>query len=55
LPANSITPIPPAPKRQESLELLEELRKKQDMLAQKRAELRQQLEKFVKQVLTIFP
>lgn len=49
LPANSITSIPPAPKRQESLELLEELRKKQDMLAQKRAELRQQLEKYVKQ------
>ena len=55
LPANSITSISPAPKRQESLELLEELRKKQDMLAQKRAELRQQLEKYVKQVLTIFP
>ncbi|CAM0954159.1 unnamed protein product [Alopecurus aequalis] len=49
LPASSITSVPPAPKRQESLELLEELRKKQDMLAQKRAELRQQLEKYVKE------
>lgn len=49
LPANSMTSISPAPKRQESLELLEELRKKQDMLAQKRAELRQQLEKYVNQ------
>jgi hypothetical protein len=37
------------------MELLEELRKKQDMLAQKRAELRQQLEAYVKQVLTIIP
>jgi RNA-binding protein 26 len=55
LPANSITSVPPAPKRQESMELLEELRKKQDMLAQKRAELRQQLEAYVKQVLTIIP
>jgi RNA-binding protein 26 len=49
LPANSIASVPPAPKRQESMELLEELRKKQDMLAQKRAELRQQLEAYVKQ------
>lgn len=49
LPANNMTSVPPAPKRQESLEMLEELRKKQDMLAQKRDELRRQLETYVNQ------
>ncbi|XP_062225477.1 zinc finger CCCH domain-containing protein 27-like [Phragmites australis] len=49
LPANSIKSIPPDPKRQESLELLEELRKKQEILAQKRDEFRRQLEKLAKQ------
>ncbi|TVU15723.1 hypothetical protein EJB05_39261 [Eragrostis curvula] len=48
-PATSIKPVPPAPKRQESLELLEELRKKQEILAQKRDEFRRQLEKLAKQ------
>jgi RNA-binding protein 26 len=54
LSASSIKPIPHAPKRHESLELLEELRKKQEILAQKRDEFRRQLEKLAKQVLT-FP
>ncbi|KAF6986562.1 hypothetical protein CFC21_004300 [Triticum aestivum] len=50
LPANSITSIPPpAPKRQENLEMLEAIRKKQDMLAQQRDELLQRLEKYAKQ------
>ncbi|XP_062183922.1 zinc finger CCCH domain-containing protein 27-like isoform X2 [Phragmites australis] len=49
LPANSTKSIPPAPKRQESLELLEELRKKQEILAQKRDEFRRQLEELAKQ------
>nr|CAB3486884.1 unnamed protein product [Digitaria exilis] len=49
LPASSMKPIPHAPKRQESLELLEELRKKQEILAQKRDEFRRQLEKLAKQ------
>lgn len=54
LPASSITSIPPpAPKRQENLEMLEAIRKKQDMLAQQRDELLQRLEKYAKQVLTI--
>jgi RNA-binding protein 26 len=55
LPATSIKSVPPAPRRQESLELLEELRKKQEILAQKRDEFRRQLEKIAKQVLTVFP
>jgi RNA-binding protein 26 len=54
-PATSIKSVPPAPRRQESLELLEELRKKQEILAQKRDEFRRQLEKLAKQVLTVFP
>ncbi|OEL38454.1 Zinc finger CCCH domain-containing protein 27, partial [Dichanthelium oligosanthes] len=49
LPASSIKAVPHAPKRQESLELLEELRKKQESLAQKRDEFRRQLEKLAKQ------
>ncbi|KAG2565822.1 hypothetical protein PVAP13_7NG144600 [Panicum virgatum] len=49
LSASSIKPIPHAPKRNESLELLEELRKKQEILAQKRDEFRRQLEKLAKQ------
>ncbi|CAD6263939.1 unnamed protein product [Miscanthus lutarioriparius] len=50
LPASNTKPVPPhAPKRQESLELLEELRKKQEILAQKRDEFRRQLEKLAKQ------
>ncbi|KAJ1270719.1 hypothetical protein BS78_06G073500 [Paspalum vaginatum] len=49
LPASNIKPTPHAPKRQESLELLEELRKKQEILAQKRDEFRRQLEKLAKQ------
>jgi len=50
LPASSAKAVPPhAPKRQESLELLEELRKKQEILAQKRDEFRRQLEKLTKQ------
>ncbi|KAL6650703.1 hypothetical protein ACP70R_009628 [Stipagrostis hirtigluma subsp. patula] len=48
-PANSVKSMPPAPKRQENLELLEELRKKQEILAQKRDEFRRQLEKLAKQ------
>jgi RNA-binding protein 26 len=52
LSTSSIKPIPNAPKRHESLELLEELRKKQEILAQKRDEFRRQLEKLAKQVLT---
>jgi len=55
LSASSIKPIPHAPKRNESLELLEELRKKQEILAQKRDEFRRQLEKLAKQVLTFSP
>jgi RNA-binding protein 26 len=55
LPATSIKSVPPAPRRQESLELLEELHKKQEILAQKRDEFRRQLEKLAKQVLTVFP
>ncbi|GJN27795.1 hypothetical protein PR202_gb15846 [Eleusine coracana subsp. coracana] len=53
--ATSIKSVPSAPKRQENLELLEELRKKQEILAQKRDEFRRQLEKLAKQVLTVFP
>uniref|UniRef100_A0A0E0D150 C3H1-type domain-containing protein n=1 Tax=Oryza meridionalis TaxID=40149 RepID=A0A0E0D150_9ORYZ len=49
LPANSVKSLPPDTKRQESLELLEELRKKQEILAQKRDEFRRQLEKLAKQ------
>ncbi|CAO2042059.1 unnamed protein product [Urochloa humidicola] len=49
LSAGSIKPVPHAPKRNESLELLEELRKKQEILAQKRDEFRRQLEKLAKQ------
>ncbi|RCV33354.1 hypothetical protein SETIT_7G077600v2 [Setaria italica] len=49
LSTSSIKPIPNAPKRHESLELLEELRKKQEILAQKRDEFRRQLEKLAKQ------
>ncbi|KAL5213682.1 hypothetical protein ABZP36_002834 [Zizania latifolia] len=48
-PANSVKSVPPDPKRQESLELLEELRKKQEILAQKRDEFRRQLERLTKQ------
>lgn len=56
LPASNTKPVPShAPKRQESLELLEELRKKQEILAQKRDEFRRQLEKLAKQVITSFP
>ncbi|KAK3142764.1 hypothetical protein QOZ80_4BG0351160 [Eleusine coracana subsp. coracana] len=47
--ATSIKSVPSAPKRQENLELLEELRKKQEILAQKRDEFRRQLEKLAKQ------
>ncbi|KAL6874391.1 hypothetical protein ACP4OV_013411 [Aristida adscensionis] len=53
LPVNSTKSIPPAPKRQESLELLEELRKKQEILAQKRDEFRRQLEKLAKQKASV--
>lgn len=49
LPASTIKAAPHAPKRQESLELLEELRKKQEILAQKRDEFRRQLDKLAKQ------
>lgn len=55
MPASNTKPVQPhAPKRQESLELLEELRKKQEILAQKRDEFRRQLEKLAKQVITNF-
>ncbi|KAL5216080.1 hypothetical protein ABZP36_007481 [Zizania latifolia] len=47
-PANSVKSVPPDSKRQESLELLEELRKKQEILAQKRDEFRRQLERLAK-------
>ncbi|KAF0924948.1 hypothetical protein E2562_015018 [Oryza meyeriana var. granulata] len=49
LSANSVKSVPPDSKRQESLELLEELRKKQEILAQKRDEFRRQLERLAKQ------
>ncbi|CAL5017290.1 unnamed protein product [Urochloa decumbens] len=49
LSAGSIKLITHAPKRNEGLELLEELRKKQEILAQKRDEFRRQLEKLAKQ------
>uniref|UniRef100_A0A0D9W4B7 C3H1-type domain-containing protein n=1 Tax=Leersia perrieri TaxID=77586 RepID=A0A0D9W4B7_9ORYZ len=49
LPANSVKSVPPDSKRQESLELLEELRKKQEILAQKRDEFRRQLDRLAKQ------
>ncbi|XP_040379218.1 zinc finger CCCH domain-containing protein 27 isoform X2 [Oryza brachyantha] len=51
LSANSVKSVPPDSKRQESLELLEELRKKQEILAQKRDEFRRQLERLAKQGL----
>ncbi|CAL9764050.1 unnamed protein product [Musa acuminata subsp. burmannicoides] len=44
----------PVPKKLEGLELLkEELRKKQEILAQKRDEFRRQLDKFEKQAITV--
>jgi len=51
LTSNAPKAAPPAQKKLESLELLEELRKKQESLAKKRDDFRRQLNKFEKQVI----
>ncbi|XP_073013056.1 zinc finger CCCH domain-containing protein 27-like [Typha latifolia] len=53
LAANGQKAAPPVQKKLESLELLEELRKRQELLAQKRDEFRRQLDKFEKQATSV--
>ncbi|ONK66241.1 uncharacterized protein A4U43_C06F5680 [Asparagus officinalis] len=52
LTTNSPKPAPPVKKKVESMELLEELRRKQETLAKKRDDFKRQLDKFEKQAIS---
>lgn len=52
LMSNAPKPAPPVHKKLESLELLEELRRKQESLAKKRDDFRRQLDKYEKQAIS---